>query len=164
MTNANIILDPHNYLPLEGEHRIPFYITEADIGIDAIVLNPLAFLFEFVLLTPDGSVIGPASSAAGPVLFVRENLIRYYRLGLPALRKNPFGSHAGQWTLVLRLSRRAKAILPDLVKKLRESDPQLAQTSRKAWFPMTQLSIPKAPCNSPPAWSKAEFTLAPLRP
>jgi hypothetical protein len=126
MTNANIVIDPHNYLPLGGEHRVPFAITEADIGIDAIVLSPLASLFEFVLETPDGSVIGPASSTAGPILLVRENRIAYYRLGLPALQANPFGSHGGGWHLILRLSRRAASSLPGLAKKLREIDPPLA--------------------------------------
>jgi len=135
MTNANVILDPHNYLPLGGEHRIPFYVNEADIGIDAIVLSPVASLFEFALVTPDGSVIGPASSGAGPILFVRENLIRYYRLGLPALQQNPFGSHAGQWNLVLRLSRRAGTSLPALAKKFRESNPQLGETLAQGIVP-----------------------------
>ena len=135
MTNANVILDPRNDLPLGGEHRIPFQVTEADIGIDVIVLSPLAPLLEFSLLAPDGTRIGPASSGSGPVLFVREKGVCYYRCGLPAVTADPFGSHAGQWQVVLRLGRKAEAALPRLLKQLGERDPQLARTLRQGVVP-----------------------------
>ena len=135
ITNANVILDPRSYLPIGGEHRIPFQVTEADIGLDVILLSPLAPLIEFSLLAPDGTRIDPGSAGSGPVLFVKEKTVCYYRYGLPALTSDPLGSHSGQWQVVLRLGRKAAATLPRLAKQLGERDPQLARSLSQGIVP-----------------------------
>ena len=135
ITNANVILDPRGQLPVGGEHRIGFQVTETDIGLDVIVLSPLARFFEFFLLAPDGTRINRGSAGAGPVMLVQQDTIAYYRCGLPAVTRNPRGSHAGLWRVVLRMSRRTRDAMPRFVKALRERDPQLAQTLSQGVVP-----------------------------
>lgn len=135
ITNANIILDPRGYLPLGGEHQVDFQVTETDIGFDVMVLSPLARFVEFFLLAPNGARIDPASVGLGPVQFIQQDGIAYYRCGLPALKDDPEGSHAGPWRVALRLSRKAKEALPRFIRAVRDSDPQLAKTLSQGIVP-----------------------------
>ncbi len=41
VTNAQIAADPAGVLDANSEHRIPFWICEADFGMDLIVLSPI---------------------------------------------------------------------------------------------------------------------------
>lgn len=107
-TNADIILDPHGLLIPGAEDRIPFWVSEADIGIDAYLLSPAPYLADFELETPDGSRITPASVGIGNVQFVPGALASYYRLSLPALPADATGTHSGRWYVVLKSGRRLK--------------------------------------------------------
>ena len=135
ITNANVVVDPRNYLPVGGEQRVPFQITEADIGMDVIVLSPLARLLDFTLIAPDGTAINASSLGANPVRFVREDRVAYWRCGLPALTARPAGSHAGRWHAVLRLGSQQRAILARLAKQLLKTDRELAQTLSQGIVP-----------------------------
>lgn len=104
-TNANIILDPHGELTPGAEHRIPFWVSEADIGLDAFLLSPAPYLADFQLETPDGTRITPASAGIGNIQFVPGGRASYYRLSLPALPPDASGSHGGRWYVVLKLAR-----------------------------------------------------------
>src|SRR5205085_2504567 len=48
-TNANIILDPHGELTVGAEHRIPFQVSESDIGLDVFLLSPAPSLVDYQL-------------------------------------------------------------------------------------------------------------------
>jgi hypothetical protein len=110
VSNAQIVADPGGVLDASSEHRIPFWICEADFGMDLIVLSPLPSLIDFQLETPDGSRIDPTSGAAGAnAQFVLTNRVAYYRCALPVLPANEKGSHAGRWYAVLKLARRGRA-------------------------------------------------------
>ena len=106
VTNAQIAVDPAGVLDLNAEHRIPFWICEADFGMDLIVLSPNPYVIDFQLEAPDGTRIDPSSGAGGAnAQFVLTNRVAYYRCALPVLPANPSGSHAGRWHAVLRIAR-----------------------------------------------------------
>ena len=110
VTNAQIAADPGGVLDVNSEHRIPFWICEADFGMDLIVLSPLPYLIDFQLEAPDGSRIDPGSGAVGAnAQFVLTNRVAYYRCALPVLPANATGSHAGRWYAVLKLARKGRA-------------------------------------------------------
>jgi hypothetical protein len=108
-TNADIVLDPHGILVAGAEDRIPFWISEADIGIDAYLLSPAPYVADFQLETPDGSRITPASVGTGNVQFVPGAQASYYRVSLPALPADESGTHRGRWHAVLKRARRFEA-------------------------------------------------------
>jgi len=107
VTNAQIAADPAGVLDQKSEHRIPFWLCEADFGMDAIVLSPYPYAIDFQLEAPDGSRIDPSSGAGGAnAQFVLTQKVAYYRCALPVLPANEAGSHAGLWHAVLRLGER----------------------------------------------------------
>jgi hypothetical protein len=84
VTNAQIVADPAGVLDKGSEHRIPFWICEADYGMDLIVLSPAPYVIDFQLDAPDGTRITPASGTAGAnSQFVLSQSASYYRCGLP---------------------------------------------------------------------------------
>ncbi len=106
ITNAQVVVDPQSELLWGAVHRIPFLLTEADQAVDVILLCPAASLVDFVLETPDGHLITPASATVEPALkFLRRSDLAFYRCGLPALHADPAGSRAGQWKALLRLGK-----------------------------------------------------------
>lgn len=107
VSNAQIAADPSGILDASSEHRIPFWICEADFGMDLILLSPYPFAIDFQLETPDGTRITPASGGAGAnAQYVLTNRVGYYRCALPVLPATPNGSHVGRWYAVLKLARR----------------------------------------------------------
>lgn len=109
VTNTAIVVDPQGDLHLGVEHRIPFDITEADISMDVIALSPAAFLLDFRLEAPDGTVMDPTTPSPNVVFHVGSE-DAFYRIGLPALPGST-GTHAGRWNAILRVSRRGGGIM-----------------------------------------------------
>jgi len=106
ITNAQVVVDPQSILLWGAVHRIPFLVTDADQAIDVILLCPAASIVDFVLETPDGHHVTPASVSVEPaVAFVRRPDLAFYRCGLPTLQADPAGSRAGQWKAVIRLGK-----------------------------------------------------------
>ncbi|MDQ3707655.1 MAG: M64 family metallo-endopeptidase [Chloroflexota bacterium] len=106
ITNANVVLDPPGMLTTEGEHRIPFTVTEADMGLDVILLSPIPPIISFELETPDGTRIDPGAVAGlGTTEYVVRQNVSFYRLSLPAVTSGPSGSHDGIWNAILRIGR-----------------------------------------------------------
>ena len=104
VTNAQIAADPRGVLDTTAEHRIPFWICEADYGMDLIVLSPFPQIIDFQLEAPDGTRITPASGPAGAnSQFVLSRYASYYRCALPVLPANATGSHEGLWYAILKL-------------------------------------------------------------
>jgi hypothetical protein len=107
VTNAQIVADPAGVLDKGSEHRIPFWICEADYGMDLIVLSPAPYVIDFQLEAPDGTRITPASGTAGAnSQFVLSQYASYYRCALPVLPADASGSHEGLWYAVLKLGKR----------------------------------------------------------
>lgn len=104
VNNAQIAADPRGVLDITAEHRIPFRITEADYGMDLVILSNFPQVIDFQLEAPDGSRITPASGPAGAnSQFVLSRYSSYYRCALPVLPANAAGSHSGLWYAVLKL-------------------------------------------------------------
>lgn len=106
ISNAEIVLDPDGELIRGAVHRIPFLLTEADAGFDAILLTPNADLVDFRLQTPTGQIIEPWRATAEPGMrFVLSNGVTYYRLALPAqLRPDRFDQE-GTWHALLTIGK-----------------------------------------------------------
>ncbi len=110
ITNAQIVLDPHGDIGFGEEHRIPFSITEADYGLDAIVLNNASELLIYELEAPDGTRFDAnAVLGIGTGQKVDRDGISFYRSSFPVEPGNPYGTHDGTWHVVLRLERRELA-------------------------------------------------------
>ncbi|MCV3208830.1 tyrosinase family protein [Mesorhizobium sp. YC-39] len=113
VTGADIIVDPTGDLVFGPTVRIPFDVTDADYGTDAIIVSSLAQAIDFRLEAPDGTILDPSAVAGYGEWVVRRN-VAYYRLPLP------FGGpgsaiHGGRWHAVLTLDK-------GLVKKLLSDD------------------------------------------
>src|SRR5436305_1316730 len=103
VTNADIIVDPEGVLSPGATHRIPFPVTEADYGVDVILLAKEPSAVDFRVETPGGQLIDPAMAGSPNIQFVQTPQVSYYRLALPALPPSPDTSHGGRWHAVLRL-------------------------------------------------------------
>jgi hypothetical protein len=106
VTNANVVLDPHGVLTVGVEHRIPFRVSEADIGLDVFLLCPTPGVVDFRLETPDGNQITPGTAGvSGNIEYVQVAHLGYYRLALPAVPGHESGTHGGLWHALLRIRR-----------------------------------------------------------
>jgi len=103
VTNNEIVLDPEGFISPGQEHRIPFWLNEADITAKGILLTPAPHVIQWVLETPDGDIIDPAVAGPHPMAsFEAGSQVSLYRVGLPI----PLGgnqAHAGKWYARLRV-------------------------------------------------------------
>ena len=84
VSNAQVVLDPDGQLTRGAVHRIPFLLTDADAGIDVILLTPNTKIVDFRLQTPTGQIIEPWRAMAEPGMrYIFSNGVTYYRLVLP---------------------------------------------------------------------------------
>nr|WP_281723013.1 LodA/GoxA family CTQ-dependent oxidase [Nitrosomonas nitrosa] len=104
ISNAEIVLDPDGELVHGVVQRIPFMLTEADAGVDVILLTPYTKIIDFRLQTPTGQIIEPWRAMSEPGMrFVLSEGVSYYRLVLPAqLRPNRF-DREGTWHALLTI-------------------------------------------------------------
>lgn len=113
VTNSEVILDPSGKLFYGSRDVIPFVVSDADVYIDAIVLCPLPKFLEFVLETPDGTLIKPTSVEPNVQFLMGEN-VGCYRMVLPALVGHAGGSHGGTWKAHIAL--RAKGAIVQMTR------------------------------------------------
>ncbi len=119
ISNSSAVLDPRGELVFGATHRIPFQLTRADFGADVVLLSPAPQLIDIRLEAPDGSIIDPAvAGAEAAIAFVSTPRVSYYRASLPMLAKDPKGSHAGQWHVLLSLSDKARGAERQLAARL----------------------------------------------
>ncbi|KEO61562.1 M64 family metallopeptidase [Thioclava indica] len=101
ITNSEVIVDPTGTLTRKDPLQIPFSVTEADYGIDVILLAKEPRAVDFRLETPSGAIIDANVAIIEPnVDLIRTPNVAYYRIGLPV---GVEGGHAGQWKAHLRL-------------------------------------------------------------
>lgn len=106
VSNADIVLDPDGQLFPGVVQQIPFELTEADAGIDVILLTPKPHGVDFRLQTPEGTIIEPWRALAEPAMrFVMSNGVAYYRLVLPAQLDPGRFSQPGTWRALIGLGR-----------------------------------------------------------
>lgn len=103
VSNAEVVLDPEGVLHRGSEHRIPFQMTDADTGLDVILLASHTHRIDFRLQTPNGSIIKPWRAEADPAMrWVLSENVTYYRLSLPAEVRRERFEGPGQWHALLR--------------------------------------------------------------
>ncbi len=107
ITNAEIVLDPQGYLVPGKSQIIPFPVTDADAGLDVILLTPYPESVNFRLRTPtSSSIIDPSTPASHPyVQFVRSRGVSYYRLSLPAELSPGRLDQGGVWQVLLDIGK-----------------------------------------------------------
>ncbi len=120
VTNMQIVVDPEGWLHPGDEVRIPFRVNETDWQVDAVMHSPLPDALRFVLETPDGQIIDPASLAGEPVSrYVVDQKSAFYRLSLP-VSKVGAQDPGGTWYARLKLDREK---FKRQLGKLKEQDP-----------------------------------------
>lgn len=101
VNNTEIVLDPHGEIAFGSERRIPFHMTEADRGMDAILLSTSPRALDFRLENPSGHIIGTGQPLQIPALkYVIGDGLSFYRLFFPS--SAAAGDRTGLWHAVLR--------------------------------------------------------------
>ena len=107
ISNAEIVLDPQGYLNPGAGQVIPFPLTDADAGVDVILLTPYPEYVNFRLRAPTSSMIIDSSSpAAHPYIqFVRSRGVSYYRISLPTELSPRRLDQGGVWQVLLDIGK-----------------------------------------------------------
>jgi hypothetical protein len=106
ISNAEIVLDPQGYLVPGAGQVIPFPVTEADSGMDVILLTTYPQFVNFRLRTPTGQIIDPTTPSGHPNMeFVRSRGVSYYRLSLPVELTPRRFDQGGTWQVLLEIGR-----------------------------------------------------------
>ncbi|WKB50591.1 LodA/GoxA family CTQ-dependent oxidase [Eleftheria terrae] len=104
VSNAEVVLDPDGELRPGAVHRIPFVLSEADAGVDVILLTPYPQAIDFRLQTPNGLLLEPWRAASEPGMrFVAAHGVCYYRLVLPVQLVAGRYDQQGTWHALLRI-------------------------------------------------------------
>jgi hypothetical protein len=97
--NTSVVTDPSGTIFPGAKVRIPFQLSEADIDTTAILLTDRPGV-EFLIETPAGDIMTPASAAGLGAAFGVGTNMSYYRFTLPlALGAAP--ARAGTWHAIL---------------------------------------------------------------
>ena len=108
VTNYDIVLDPEGAIKPGQVHRIPYYLNEADISTDVILLGETSLpLIYFALETPAGDLIDSGVTGANPSIdFVATQGMSFYRMTLP-VPIGVAGASSGKWHAVLKINEKA---------------------------------------------------------
>jgi hypothetical protein len=104
VTNTSIVTDPAGYLTPGTTARIPFQLNETDIDATVILLTDLPAI-RWVVETPDGDILDPATTAALGDQFEVGTNMSFYRFTLPL----PLGAQpaqTGTWHALLEVDRK----------------------------------------------------------
>ena len=95
-------------------HRIPFQLSDADTGVEVVLLTPRPDAVDFRLQTPNGLLIEPWRATTEPAMVYETGSgLAYYRLALPTqLRPNRF-DQAGTWHAIITIGRPRTEPTPD---------------------------------------------------
>jgi len=156
VSNAEVVLDPDGLLAPGAVHRIPFRLTEADAGVDVILLSPYVKAVDFRLQTPTGLILEPWRAMSEPAMrFVLGNGVSYYRLVLPTQLVADRFDQGGTWHALLTIGRprlqpsggNDQGIDPGIVRGLHASQaqrlraqqgPGLVRTEQRRSFDLAQ--------------------------
>lgn len=102
ISNAEVVLDPQGELFPGKVVQIPFNLTEADAGVDVMLLSPRNQAIDFRIQTPSGYLLGPAEVPLHPdVQYVVSTGVTYYRIRVPFEYLPERFDDRGTWTIVL---------------------------------------------------------------
>jgi hypothetical protein len=102
INSSEIVIGHQGDLIQGSEHRVPFTMTEADTGMDVILLTPNSQYVDFRLQTPNGFIIEPWQVSTR-LLYVLSNGASYYRVVLPVEMQPLRFDQAGTWHVLLKI-------------------------------------------------------------
>jgi carbon monoxide dehydrogenase subunit G len=106
VSNAEVVLDPDGVLAPGTVHRIPFQLSDADTGVDVILLSPHVNAVDFRLQTPNGLILEPWRALSEPAMrYVLGNNVSYFRLVLPTQLIADRFDQGGTWHALLTIGR-----------------------------------------------------------
>ena len=106
VSNAEIVLDPNGSLIPGRVEKVPFVLTDADAGVDVILLTPNVPIVDFRLQTPSGSIIEPWLAMSQPGMkYISSNNVAYYRVVLPTELSPNRLEASGVWNALLTIGR-----------------------------------------------------------
>lgn len=106
ISNADVVLDPDGVLVGGQEQRIPFQLTDADSGVDVIVLTEHPKAVDFRLQTPSGFIIEPwRARAESSMRWVLAPGVQYYRVVLPTELFAGRFDQAGTWHVLVTIGK-----------------------------------------------------------
>jgi hypothetical protein len=68
VSNAEVVLDPDGVLVGDAVRRIPFQVSDADAGLDVVLLTPQPLAVDFRLQTPNGLLLEPWRARSEPTM------------------------------------------------------------------------------------------------
>ena len=99
--NDQIVLDPGGTVPPNGIERVPFFMSDLDRTIEAIVLTSHVRRISVSLETPGGELIQPTSLAGVPhAAYLEGAQAICYRFDLPFVG-HVESAHGGRWSIRL---------------------------------------------------------------
>ncbi|MFH8249981.1 LodA/GoxA family CTQ-dependent oxidase [Microbacterium sp. B2969] len=106
INNADVVLDPDGVLARGEEMRIPFLLSDADAGIEVVLLTPRPAAVDFRLQTPAGMIIEPWRALSDPTMtFQLGDGTAFYRLGLPVQLIPQRFEQQGMWHVLLTIGK-----------------------------------------------------------
>lgn len=106
ISSAEVVLDPDGALVRGQEQRIPFQLSEADAGVDVILLTESPQSVDFRLQTPNGFILEPwRAMAEQSMSWSLSDGVAYYRLVLPAELFTARYDQPGTWHALLRIGK-----------------------------------------------------------
>lgn len=106
VSNAEVVLDPDGELVPGRVDKVPFVVSDADSGIDVVLLTPRPDIVDFRLQTPTGQLVEPWRARSEPTMrYESLDGTAYYRLSLPAQLVPGRFDQAGTWTALLTLGK-----------------------------------------------------------
>jgi hypothetical protein len=98
--NSEIVKDHQSELMHGEKQGIPFYFTEADRGMDVILLTRYPQHIDFHLRSPSGFTIGPQKNEP-KIHYAASSSLSYYRIILPVELERGRFDQGGTWNAIL---------------------------------------------------------------
>ncbi|MGI8456623.1 MAG: LodA/GoxA family CTQ-dependent oxidase [Propionibacteriaceae bacterium] len=106
IASSEVVLDPDGLLVPGVVQRIPFQVSDADSGVEVVLLTTQPDLVDFRLQTPNGLLVEPWQAVSDPAMqYVESEQTRCYRLALPLQLQPGRFDLAGTWHVVLSVGR-----------------------------------------------------------
>lgn len=106
INNAEVALDPDGELRSGQIVKIPFMVSEADTGIEVVLLTPAPDRIDFRLLTPMGQLIEPWHAINEPTMhYGTSDQAAFYRVALPIRIEPGRFDQVGKWYAVFRIGK-----------------------------------------------------------
>jgi len=107
INKADVLLDPSGIVVAGHETAIPFHVTDADAGLDVILVTDSPELLDFRLCSPTGKIVDASiATIDSNQSFVVSSGVAFYRLVLPVTLPASGQQYAGTWHALLRLQTR----------------------------------------------------------